>query len=143
MDSTHDSDKRSLVRRHLLVYLEVVDSDTGSSLGRIGDLNRSGFLLLSTIPFDPGLAISAGINLPKQMDFSMTRLDLTFRVRWCRRDARPGSWICGCELFNTDSDALDIIDTLVGRLGFSDGTRRIFLKNDQNIFLDTDIPTGE
>ncbi len=143
MDSTHDSDQRSRIRRHLLVYLEVVNSDSGESLGRIGDLNRSGFLLLSRKAFDTGQAVPAGIILPKQMDFRNTRLDLAVRVRWCRMDNRPDSWVCGCEFTDPGEQELGIIDALVGRLGFSDGTRRIFLRNDQNVFLDTDSATGE
>jgi len=138
MDEDKKYENRTEVRRHLLLYLDVRDLESGQSIGRLGDINEKGILLLTDKPLKAGNTLQLGIRIPRTIDPGRAMLEVCAQVRWCRPDIRPDMFAAGCSITSIDDESRSFIETLIDRIGFSDGTRKIFLKNDQNVFLDTD-----
>lgn len=143
MDKPKNSDGRRRVRRHLLLYLNVVDLNTEKAIGRLGDINRSGVLLLLKEPLDIESEIPLAIHIPDTVDGSRSALELLVSVRWCRAAENPGLYEAGCTIIGIDEDDRRYIDSLIERIGFSDGTRRIFLKDERNVFRGIDDPAKD
>lgn len=138
MEEANNLGSRTSVRRHLLFYLSVLDLNTERQVGRLGDINKDGVLLLSRQPLEAGTVLPIGVVIPNTVDPERSMLELVVEVRWCRTDTRPDMYAIGCSITSIEASDREYIYSLVDRIGFSDGTRKIFLKNDQNVFLDTD-----
>jgi hypothetical protein len=142
MKTTSDEAGRFRQRRHLLYYLDVLNAVSGRSVGRLGDITREGLLLLTRTPPENGTVLRISLSIPPTIDPDREQLAMSVEVRWRRNDNRPGFFAVGCSITDIVETDRTYIDRLIDRIGFSDGTKRIFLKNDQNVFLDTEDPSG-
>lgn len=136
MDEERNLEGRTFIRRHLLLYLKVLNLDTDRLVGRLGDINSKGVLLLTMDRLEAGSVFPIGIVIPETVDAERSMLELVVEVRWCRQDARPDMYAAGCSITSIEEADREYIETLIDRIGFSDGTRKIFLKNDRNVFMD-------
>jgi hypothetical protein len=137
------SDRARLnTRRHLYYYLEVLDRQNGVSLGRMGDIHEEGLLLLTPDSLKSGTRLMVAVQLPAPIGKGRTTLDLDIEVRWSRREAASITYQTGCSFVSLSQADRDYIDGLVERIGFSDGQRKIVLRNDSNIFIETDEGSG-
>lgn len=131
-------DQRWQARRHLYVYLEVLERGTGRSLGRMGDIHEQGLLLLSPAPFKPGEAFEVRIRVPEAINEGLPDPTGSIAIRWSKPDLPGTQFQNGCSFDCSDPVARQRIMALVNRLGFSDGRRRIVLHNGDNTFVDMD-----
>lgn len=129
---------RSGTRRHLYYYLAVIDRASGAALGRLGDIHAEGLLLLTPVSIRPGSTFKAAVQLPAPIGLGRAELELHIEVRWSRKEAAGNSYMNGCSFVSLSQEDRDYIDALVERIGFSDGQRKIVLRNDTNIFVELD-----
>ena len=139
MEENIKNNNRIELRRHLLFYLDITDLEKNESIGKLGDINNSGILLLLDFELKKNERLSLGINIPKSLKLDKELFKIQAEVRWCRKTQKPGMYEAGCLLSDLDSEAEAFIETLIGKIGFSDGTRRIFLQNEQNVFEEVDV----
>jgi hypothetical protein len=132
------TDQRWQARRHLYLYLEVLDRGTGRSLGRLGDIHEQGLLLLSPTPFKPGETFEASIRVPAAINEGLPDPSGTIAIRWSKPDLPGTQFQNGCSFDSSDPEARKRIMALVNRLGFSDGRRKIVLRGDDNTYVDLD-----
>lgn len=132
---TEDSDQRQLVRRHLLYYLEVRELNSEHASWRLGDISREGVLLLTDRELQPGRVLDVVIPIPPRLELGRETLRLQVQVMWSRPE-RPKLFNAGCRLVSAESADLDFMDELVKRIGFSDDTKQIRLKNDRHVFIE-------
>ena len=133
---------RGSARRHLYYYLEVTDSASGASLGRLGDIHEEGMLLLSPASLGSGSLFKAAVLLPAAAGAGRTKLELDVQVRWSRKETAGNLYQNGCSFVSLSREDRDYIAGLVERIGFSDGQRRIVLRNDANVFSEPDEGSG-
>jgi hypothetical protein len=133
---------RGSTRRHLYYYLEVIDRTSGASLGRLGDIHDEGLLLLTPISLGPGNTFMVAVQLPAPIGQGRSKLELDIMVRWSRKEAAGNVYQNGCSFVSLSQADRDYIDGLVERIGFSDGQRKIVLRNDSNIFVELDEGSG-
>jgi hypothetical protein len=133
---------RGSTRRHLLYYLEVLDRASGVSLGRLGDIHEDGLLLLTPLSLGPGNRFAVAVQMPAPIGMGRATLDLDIEVRWSRKEATGIAYQNGCSFVSLSQADKDYIDGLVERIGFSDGQRKIVLRNDANTFIETDEGSG-
>jgi len=135
-------ESRGAPRRHLFYYLEVLDKATGASLGRLGDIHDDGVLLLASGSLRVGIRFVMSIQLPEPIGRGRGTLDLEVEVRWSRKDASGNLYQSGCSFISLSQADREYIEELVQRIGFSDGQRKILLKNDSNIFVEQEEGSG-
>jgi hypothetical protein len=131
-------EQRWQARRHLYVYLEVLDRGTGRSLGRLGDIHDQGLLLLSPEPYKPGETFEVIIRVPAAINQGLPDPGGTMAIRWSRPDLPGTQFQNGCSFDSSDPEARQRIMALVNRLGFSDGRRKIVLRGEDNTYVDLD-----
>lgn len=114
------SDHRRVKRRNLYFYLSLYDRDTGVLIGRMGDVNEQGLLLLTETPVRVGDVLRLSLDLGTVEEFEGARVDLDAVVRWSGFDMTPASHRAGLE-FVDPSDELDsIVAWLIEEIGFKD-----------------------
>lgn len=96
-------DQRTAPRRDIIYYLEVRDSRTGSTIGRVVDVSDSGLLLVSTDAPETGARMSATVLLPEGIAPAPS-FDCTLTVRWRRRDHNPNFTLVGCRMEVGETD---------------------------------------
>jgi hypothetical protein len=112
--------RRKLGRRHLLLYLQVLNRDTGETLGRMGDVTTDGMMLISNAAAEVGTVQRVRIILPEEAYPDKT-LDLDAQCLWCRRDRNPELMVCGLRFLDVGEEARLTIEDLVREYGFLDG----------------------
>jgi hypothetical protein len=75
------NENRNLVRRELIYYLKVSDSQTGKELGRIGDIHIEGMLVLAPKPVPAQTVYKLLVELPKAMAQSEGYAELQIQAR--------------------------------------------------------------
>jgi len=136
---TANEDSRKLVRRHLLYYLQIIDAKSNEAVGRLGDINTGGVLILTDREFPEEKVIPVRIVLPEALGMKHKGVEMAIRTRWCRPDTPKGHFAIGCSIEEIDGVNKELIPELIEKIGFSDGNKKIYLKNDQNIFQDPQL----
>lgn len=111
-------------RRRMFYYLEVEDAESGSPMGRLGDISLDGLMLLTreSLPLEKRYSLS--IHLPKGSSFPQGRLDLQVETRWIRRDQNPEILCVGCRFLESGLDQRETFASLIDYYGFSDGYKQ-------------------
>jgi len=116
-----------------------MDSASGRTLGRLGDIHKDGMLILSSVPLVPGSSIPVSIRVPKPFGDGKPDPQGTIGVRWSKSDGpREGQYQSGCFFESMAAEDKARIDLLVERIGFSDGQRKILLRNGDNTYTELD-----
>jgi hypothetical protein len=113
-------DRREKHRRHLLLYLDVCDEESGQTLGRLGDVTAEGLLVLSPGPLPLDYERTVRVKFPAVRHFGGP--DLVARVLpcWARPDVNPELFGTGFRFVEPDEKVLQQVRYLVERLGFAD-----------------------
>ncbi|EIJ40945.1 PilZ domain-containing protein [Beggiatoa alba B18LD] len=114
MHNTHPS------RRHLFLYLEIIDRDTQTLLGHLGDLSKEGVLIITDKPLKMNGIYNIRIQLPEDEDISKPYIDVKVEVRWEKPDINPALQLVGCHFIEIDPEDLYVIDDVSEVLGFNE-----------------------
>lgn len=109
-------DNRAAPRRDTIYYLQVQDSRSGATIGRIVDMSETGLLLVCDSPPETGTRLAARVSLPSGFsDFSSFECLLT--VRWRRPDHNPQLTLVGCRM-ELGPDDRETVRELIARYSF-------------------------
>ncbi len=120
-----------------MYYLPVMDAKRNEPLGRLGNINGEGILLLTNCELPLDRTYSVSIRIPEHLGFGRPTLEMEIQPRWSQQEKARGLHAIGCAIASLEPQGKDLIGLLIARIGFSDGSKKIFLKNDANVFLDT------
>lgn len=111
------SELRSVKRRHLILYLPVVNAETDSHIGRIYDLSSKGCMLMCPEAVAVGETIGFKISSPydaKQSDFITVKAE----CRYCKKDINPDFYIAGFLFHNVNHATKQAIMNLINQYAF-------------------------
>ncbi len=115
-DLRNAGEQRRHVRRNMLCYLEVVDSDTDTLIGHLVDLTPSGMMLSSThpVPAEPAFR-NVAIGLPRT--FGGGHVVVRARRVWSRPDINPSLHAAGFE-FVAGAASSEALERLIEEWSF-------------------------
>jgi hypothetical protein len=104
--------QRRLTRRHLAVYLDVVERGSGVSIGKLADLTPTGLMISSSEPLEVNATFHLSITLPEGIANRPT-IDLQARSLWSKPDANPSLFTTGFELTRLSDEDRRLISRLL------------------------------
>ena len=77
------------IRRHIIMYLNIVDAQTDAEIGWLGDLSENGIMIISEtkLPTDGEMHIK--LKLPASKSFSQKFAELYIELLWSKPDRNP------------------------------------------------------
>jgi PilZ domain len=113
------SDKRKFKRRHLILYLQVIDTDSENILGYLVDITPQGMMLMSEFPIKAGLTFQ--LKMLVNTDLSQhSYLSFAAKSVWCHKSINSDFYDTGLQLLNVEPNAFHGIETVIEELGFTD-----------------------
>ena len=113
-------ERRVLKRRHLVVYLDVVDRMTGTVLGQLGDISVEGLLVISRTVISADKTWSLRVALPDLRGYRGEFLDVDGLPCWSSVDINPELVCTGFSFVDLDDAGREKILSLIQVLGFRD-----------------------
>ena len=112
------SEKRQVVRRHLVFYLRVFDGMSNRVVGHLMDISQSGLMILSDEPVAVNEEYRLRMHLPWEMAGSE---EIVFGAtsRWCRADENPEFFLSGFQIQDIEREAERLIRHLIEEFGLS------------------------
>lgn len=108
---------RGKERKHLFLYLDVVDRLSGKLLGHLGDISEGGLMVISEHFLPLNVEHYVRIKLPEG-EFNAKYLDAKIETRWEKPDVNPNLRCIGCRFVQIDQDDMEIILQLGELLSF-------------------------
>ena len=112
------SEKRQVVRRHLVFYLRVFDGMSNRVVGHLMDISQSGLMILSDEPVAVNEEYRLRMHLPWKMAGS-EEIIFGATSRWCRADENPEFFLSGFQIQDIESEAEKLIRHLIKEFGMS------------------------
>ncbi len=112
------SEKRQIVRRHLVFYLRVFDGMSNRVVGHLMDISQNGLMILSDEPVAVNEDYRLRMHLPWEMAGS-EEIIFGATSRWCRADENPEFFLSGFQIQDIDHDAERLIRHLIEEFGIS------------------------
>lgn len=112
-------EKRDSSRTDLALYLEVLNSNDNSIIGRIGDISANGFMILSEKKLPLNMNLEVIIKVPDNIDFIRKKIDLTVVTKWEKPDFNPEYFCIGCEYLKVDDQNVLLIKKLIQTYGYN------------------------
>lgn len=97
------SEHRRRPRKNTPHRINVLDNDTGRSLGRIVDITADGLMLVTKGPIEPGREFMVKILLPSMLQ-NRTDIVAAAKVVWCKQDRNPSFYKIGFQFVNLAGD---------------------------------------
>lgn len=114
-----ESDRRTVMRRHLIYYLRVWDVKKDQLLGHIVDINTDGLMLISEMPIPTQKEFNLEIRWSTP-DGENQKLNFKAQSRWSNNDINAAFYDTGFQLIDPDKDVLDPIKAMIEDYGFGD-----------------------
>ncbi|OQW95546.1 MAG: hypothetical protein BWK79_02110 [Beggiatoa sp. IS2] len=105
-------------RKHLCLYLAIIDQHTGGLLGHLGDISKNGIMIIGDKPLLPKQIRDVSIKLPDFEEFSKRTIDIKVEVRWTKPDTNPDLFCSGCRFLEIIKEDLLLIEQAEEVLGF-------------------------
>jgi hypothetical protein len=110
MMDTHE--KRKLRRRSLLYDFDVVDRNSGLSVGRIINLSLEGLMLISTERQVNNTVLDLSIKLPETI-FGKNAIECRATCMWCKKNEKTDFFEAGFHLFELPEQDIKAIVGLI------------------------------
>ncbi len=91
---------------------EIIDTDTGQSLGQLEDISAHGICLQSSHQLDTRKAMSITVKFPVAID-GCSELKLHIRSLWCSQDEVTGLYLTGCHVVTLPTSEIDVFENLL------------------------------
>jgi hypothetical protein len=105
-------EKRKLRRRSLLYDFEVIEKNTGASIGRIINISLEGMMLISTDRYMSDTIMDVSIKLPETI-FGKNTVDCAAKCMWCKKNEHTDFYEVGFHLFELPEDDIKAIVGLI------------------------------
>lgn len=113
-------ERRVLKRRHLVVYLDVIDRESQTVIGQLGDISVEGLLVVSREAISSDQTWQLRVVLPDMRGYKGEYLDVDALPCWKSADINPELVCTGFSFIDLDEGDRDKILTLIQLLGFRD-----------------------
>ena len=107
-----NDEKRKLRRRSLLYDFEVVEKDSGASVGRIINISLEGLMLISTDRQVSDTVLDLRIKLPETI-FGKNNIDCKAQCMWCKKNKNTDFYEAGFHLLELPEDDIKAIVGLI------------------------------
>jgi hypothetical protein len=112
-------EERSLKRKNLIYYLNVIDIDTGLAIGRVLDLTAEGIMTFSETTVGSNQIFNLIIHLPVEV-VSKKEIVLVAESLHCKKDSVSGLYHTGFKIIDIDkSNKMNLLRS-INRFGFKD-----------------------
>ncbi len=88
---------RNRERKHLFLYLDILDRKTGEIIGQLGDISSGGLMIITTHDIPLHIIKHLRIRLPDDENFDHPHLDIDVETRWAKPDINPELQCIGCQ----------------------------------------------
>jgi hypothetical protein len=105
-------------RRHLFLYLEILDPATHELIGHLGDISKDGLMIICNHPMPLRQLRDIRIKLPETEEFPKKYIDLTVETRWSKPDVNPALYCIGCHFADYAEDDMPLIQQVAELLTF-------------------------
>jgi len=118
-DDDEGFERRTVLRRHLIYYLRVWDTEEDQLLGHLVDINTDGLMLISEtpIPTKKEYQLELRWNTPEG---EAQKLRFVAESRWSNNDVNAAFYDTGFRLHSTDEATLEPIKEMIEEYGFVD-----------------------
>ena len=86
-------------RKNTPHLVNVLDMETGKSLGRVVDITADGMMLVTNHPVNVGLRVDARVILPVMVQ-ARTEVQVEAEAVWCKPDSNPTYFKVGFQFVN-------------------------------------------
>lgn len=107
-------------RKHLFLYLEIYDLETGQLLGHLGDISADGLMIIAEHSLPLHQIKKLRIKLPEEEEFTRPFLSLTVETRWAHPDVNPALHCIGCLMVKIKPEDRPVIQKVGELLSFDD-----------------------
>ena len=104
-------------RAHLIVYLEILDLNSGLRIGHLADISPQGIMVVSQEPIPPDRDFSFQLLLP-ETHTDRKGIVFTARCLWCKKDVNPDFYVSGYQIKEISPLEAKTITTLINAYGF-------------------------
>lgn len=106
-------------RRKLIIYLEVLDRDAETVIGRLVDIHANGMLLVSADSFAVNQTLNLRILVGDELLESMFgNLDVKAQVRWSQQDVNPDYYVTGLQFMDVTPEQERLVWELIRSISF-------------------------
>jgi len=105
---------RTKKRKHVFLYLDVYDQETGQLLGHLGDISNEGLMIIANQPLPLSTMRQVRVKLPKG-EFTKSFIDLEVQTRWTAPDVNPDLHCIGCLFMDISPEDEELVEA-VGKL---------------------------
>ncbi|EIJ42398.1 PilZ domain-containing protein [Beggiatoa alba B18LD] len=114
--------ERSSVRRHLFLYLDVINRKNNELLGYLGDISEQGLMFISQLNINPDQLLDIRIEMPENVQYiDKPYLDIQVKTRWSEPNINPQLNCIGCQFVEFDKKDLPLIHQITDLLTFDEG----------------------
>ena len=116
----NDEERKIPIRRHVVLYLRVLDAESGEDIGRLGDISEKGIMVLSEKSLETEKDMRVKLKLPVSEGFWGEDVDLLIKLLWSRKDKNPKYFCQGGLILEIPEKSRHDIDKLVEKFGLAD-----------------------
>jgi hypothetical protein len=110
-------EKRKKKRTHLIDYLEIIDSESGSVIGHLADISPQGIMMVGQEPIEVNKDFSFRLQLPATFT-DPNMIDFKAHSLWCKKDVNPEFYVSGFNFSEISADEIKILTDLINSYGF-------------------------
>jgi hypothetical protein len=105
-------------RKHLFLYLEILEQGTHRMLGHLGDISDQGMMIIAEHPLPLFTTLKIQIRLPDSGEFAKPFITVTVETRWAKRDVNPDLHCIGCRFLDLSEDDVPVVKQVGELLSF-------------------------
>ena len=105
-------DKRSSPRRRVNDDIEILDINSGQTLGHLGNISSGGFMLLANTAPNTGQLFQLRMLLPTPLG-EAPHIELGAECLWCDASASGNQIWAGFQIIDITDEAIVLIDQLI------------------------------
>lgn len=107
------AEQRSASRKELSTIVEVFDAMTGDRVGHIGNISRSGMMIICQTEMGEDRLYQLQFTLPSNETDGSREFNVGAQCLWCSEAESTGTYWSGFEVIDIADDEAEILEGLV------------------------------
>jgi len=111
--------KRTIDRKHLFFYMQVINQKSGDLLGYVVDISQRGLKIISEHRCEETSELNLKMRIP---DNQGKNKEIQFKAKciWSGRDINSEFFANGFEIDSLDQESLAVIESIINEYGFEE-----------------------
>lgn len=109
-----NDERRNAPRKSSRATIEVIDDITGHNIGRIGNLSRTGMMLLCEQPLQDGALYQLRLQMPGH-SLVRTQIETGVQTMWTEGTSASGQQWAGLRIISISAPAAEWLDKWLGK----------------------------